>query len=151
MNLAVETLTEPVSPPGAGVQLNVLGEKMTVKGGFDDGSWAIIEVEKNPDSKVPAHHHPWDEIYYILSGGMRMMVDGRVVDAPAGTSIHIPADVVHQPLGPVLPNTRFLDICGPGQALQLFRALAHEVQPGKIDRDKVAGILSRHHVTLANP
>ncbi len=151
MHAPLDSLKQPVSPAGSGEHLNVLGERMTVKGGFADGAWAVIEVEKNPESKVPPHSHPWEEIYYILSGGMRMMVGGHVFDAPAGTSIHIPGGVVHQPLGPVQPNTRFLDILGPGQGLHLFRTLARDVSPDKPDREKVVEILKRHDVTLAIP
>jgi mannose-6-phosphate isomerase-like protein (cupin superfamily) len=140
-----------VSPPGAGERLDVLGEKMTVKSSFADGSWTVIEVEKNPDSKVPPHSHPWGEIYYVTSGSMRMMIGGTIYDAPAGTCLHIPPDVVHQPLGPVAPNTRLLNLTGAGAAVQMFRDLARNVSPSNVDRNAVIEILTFYGVSLTMP
>jgi quercetin dioxygenase-like cupin family protein len=150
MRAAAADIHEIVSAPPE-ERLNVLGEAMTVKSAFPDGSWAVIEVQKNPDSKVPPHSHPWGEIYHILAGGMRIMLDGCVHDAPAGTCIHIPPDVVHQPLGPVQPNTRFLNIVGSLSAVELYRDLSRNVSPDRPDREKVIAILTRHGVTLAMP
>lgn len=149
MHSPTARLDDSVTTPAAGEPLIVLGEKMTIKSAFPDGSWAVIEVEKNPDSKVPAHSHPWGEIYHIIAGGMRIMLAGQIYDAPAGVCVHIPADVVHQPLGPVQPGTRFLNIVGSVSAVELYRELAREVPPNRFDREKVVSILTRHGVTLA--
>jgi mannose-6-phosphate isomerase-like protein (cupin superfamily) len=134
---------------GAGEQLDVLGERILVKGRAADGAWILFEVEKNPVSKAPAHSHPWAETYYLLSGGMRMRVADRIVDAGPGTSVHVPPNVVHQFLAPVLPNTRFLALISPASGEGFFRDLADAA--GTIDPAKIAAIAGEHGVALVAP
>ena len=41
------------------------------------------------------HSHPNEQWIYILEGTFRANIGGREVEAPAGSVIYIPADVVH--------------------------------------------------------
>lgn len=42
------------------------------------------------------HTHPSDLVFYVLEGGGQVqLVDGEVVDAPAGTTIVVPKGVSH--------------------------------------------------------
>ncbi len=95
---------------------------------------------------MPAHYHPWAEVYLTLAGGMRMMVDGVEHDAPVGMLISIPPDAPHQPRGPVDPGTRMLVLMGPGSDPQMFRDLARVTADGKVDPQQVLPILNRYGV-----
>lgn len=41
------------------------------------------------------HSHPNEQWIYILEGTFRATIGGREVEAPAGSVVYIPADVVH--------------------------------------------------------
>lgn len=41
------------------------------------------------------HSHPNEQWIYILEGTFRANIGGREVEAPAGSVVYIPADVVH--------------------------------------------------------
>lgn len=133
-----------VSAPGTGEAFSAMGGRMIIRAQFE--GWTAFEMAFQGDIKVPAHSHPWAEVYFILAGGMRMMVDGVEHDAPAGAFISIPADIPHQPRGPVAPGTRVLDLMGPGFDPQMFRELARVTADGKIDPQQVLPILTRYGV-----
>lgn len=45
---------------------------------------------------VGAHSHDAnDELFYVLEGTMTFLLEGKVIDAPAGTFLRIPAGVMH--------------------------------------------------------
>ncbi len=148
MHAPHDTPRDRAVPRGGGERLDILGEELTIKGRAADGAWLLLEVKKNPESKAPAHSHPWDEIYYMLCGGMSIMVDGRRYEATPGTSIHVPAGAVHQFLGPVQPNTRFLALLSPAAGEAFFREIAREIPAGAVDPGKIAAIAARHGVAI---
>jgi mannose-6-phosphate isomerase-like protein (cupin superfamily) len=128
-----------VSGPGAGEAFSAMGERMIIRAQFE--GWTAFEIEFGTEVSVPPHAHPWPEVYFILEGGLRMMIDGEEREAPAGALLAIPADVFHQPRGPALPGTRVLDFMGPGSDPQMFRDLARVTADGKVDPQKVLPIL----------
>jgi mannose-6-phosphate isomerase-like protein (cupin superfamily) len=138
-----------VSAPGEGESFSAMGEEWIIRTRFE--GWTAFEIAFGRDVNVPPHSHPWAEVYSILTGGLRMMIDGVEYDAPAGTLISIPADVVHQPRGPAAPNTRVLDLMGPGCDPQLFRDLARVTADGTVDPQQVLPILKRYGVQPLAP
>jgi mannose-6-phosphate isomerase-like protein (cupin superfamily) len=65
-----------------------------------------------PVGRAPDHFHTYDEVVYVLAGEGALHVDGETAVLRAGSSVHLPARLVH-----CLENT------GPGelQVLGVFR------------------------------
>jgi len=54
-------------------------------------------VFKPGGSRVPAHRHLLqDETYQVLSGTVTYMLDGKIHEAPSGTTFTLPKGVVHE-------------------------------------------------------
>ena len=65
-----------------------------------------------PVGRAPDHFHKYDEVVYVLEGTGALHIDGETATLQAGSSVHLPAGLVH-----CLENT------GPGemQVLGVFR------------------------------
>lgn len=50
---------------------------------------------KPPGTGSKPHHHPSEQFFYILSGGMAVVIEGERSEAGPGGVIHIPANAVH--------------------------------------------------------
>jgi quercetin dioxygenase-like cupin family protein len=45
--------------------------------------------------EVPEHTHPHDQVGYVVSGRMRMVIGEQVLECGPGDSYHAPPDVPH--------------------------------------------------------
>jgi quercetin dioxygenase-like cupin family protein len=64
------------------------------------GEGAMINlVDLEPDSLVPLHSHPHEQIGYVVEGVMIMEIDGEMYEMPPGTAYAIPGDVMHSGRG----------------------------------------------------
>jgi quercetin dioxygenase-like cupin family protein len=45
--------------------------------------------------EVPEHTHPHDQVGYVVSGRMRMVIGEQVFECGPGDSYHAPSDVPH--------------------------------------------------------
>jgi mannose-6-phosphate isomerase-like protein (cupin superfamily) len=65
-----------------------------------------------PIGRAPDHFHTYDEVVYVLEGEGALHIDGETARLTAGTSVHLPARIVH-----------CLENVGPGemQVLGVFR------------------------------
>ena len=60
------------------------------------GRFAVLEVEEKPGYLTPPHRHDaMDETFYVLEGVLRVTMDGKTVDHPAGSFVVIPRGKVH--------------------------------------------------------
>jgi mannose-6-phosphate isomerase-like protein (cupin superfamily) len=66
-------------------------------GGETDGAYSISEwwLEPKSDGPGPHSHDANDEIFRIVEGTMSVLVGEHWIDAPAGSTIVIPAGVTH--------------------------------------------------------
>ncbi len=48
-----------------------------------------------PSSKMPAHQHPQEQIVHVLSGRMKLIVDGMPHEMKAGDSYYLASNVPH--------------------------------------------------------
>jgi quercetin dioxygenase-like cupin family protein len=48
-----------------------------------------------PPGRAPDHFHTYDEVIYVLEGKGTLFVDGEQAQLRAGTSVHLPARLVH--------------------------------------------------------
>ncbi len=62
-------------------------------------------------SKMPAHQHPQEQIVYILSGRMKLIVDGNPHEMKPGDSFYLASNVPHGV--ETLEATRVVDTFSP--------------------------------------
>lgn len=61
-----------------------------------DGRCSISEWWLEPHTQGPgAHHHPEDDIFYVLEGTMSILVGDGWVDATPGSFVLVPGGVTH--------------------------------------------------------
>jgi quercetin dioxygenase-like cupin family protein len=62
-------------------------------------------------SKMPAHRHPQEQIVHILSGHMKLIVDGTAHELKTGDSFYLPTNVPHGV--ETIEETRVIDTFSP--------------------------------------
>lgn len=62
-------------------------------------------------SKMPAHQHPQEQIVHIISGRMKLIVDGTAHEMAAGDSFYLAGNVPHGV--ETIEETRVLDTFSP--------------------------------------
>ena len=62
-------------------------------------------------SKMPAHQHPQEQIVHILSGRMKLIVDGTPHEMKAGDSFYLASNVPHGV--ETIEETRVVDTFSP--------------------------------------
>lgn len=67
-----------------------------------------------PGSKMPAHQHPQEQIVHVLSGGMKLIVDGTAHEMKTGDSFYLATNVPHGV--ETIEETRVLDTFSPPRA-----------------------------------
>jgi quercetin dioxygenase-like cupin family protein len=86
-------------PPGEGTRsLWVLGELVAYKitSYQTGGAYSLFEVETPPGSGVPPHvQHREDEAFCVLEGEYEFLVEGRTINAGAGSLIYVPKGNLH--------------------------------------------------------
>jgi mannose-6-phosphate isomerase-like protein (cupin superfamily) len=59
-------------------------------------AYAVSEWWLAPHTTGPgAHSHPEDDVFYVLSGTMSVLIDTEWVDADAGSFVLVPGNVTH--------------------------------------------------------
>jgi len=61
--------------------------------------------------KVPQHSHPNDQVGYVVSGRMRMVMGNQVTECGPGDSYHAPSNVPHS--GLALEPSVVVDVFSP--------------------------------------
>jgi quercetin dioxygenase-like cupin family protein len=83
------------------------------RAGFRGDDVLLVMNWLEPGMQTRPHHHPFEQLAYIVQGRMRFVVGDEVIVAEPGTVIRIPPDVEHygEPIGdePVLN----LDVFSP--------------------------------------
>ena len=68
----------------------------TANGACVEGDRMIVALMRMvAGTGAEPHSHPNEQWIYILEGTFRANIGGREVEAPAGSVVYIPADVVH--------------------------------------------------------
>ncbi|MGB0034434.1 MAG: cupin domain-containing protein [Candidatus Acidiferrales bacterium] len=140
-----------VIPAGAGSRQVVLGDHQTVKltGRETGGAFAIIEQNNFPGVMVPLHYHTReDEIFYIVEGELEFTIEGKVILAKGGTTVHVPREVEHafKVIGSK-PNKTIITLV-PAGAEEMFRKLSL-LPPGPPDFEKVKAICQEYGIYFA--
>jgi len=79
------------------------------------GRYSISEWWLEPHSTGPgAHSHPEDDVFYVLEGTMSLLVDGRWIDAPAGSFVLVPGGSTHDFENRSDARAAILNVSAPG-------------------------------------
>ena len=118
-----ETTTTAERPPvlleaGAGRRYDMGSRVSTVfkADGEETGArCSISEWWLEPHTKGPgAHHHPEDDIFFMLGGTMSFLVGDEWLDAPGGAFVLVPGGTTHSFENRGDERAGFLNISVPG-------------------------------------
>lgn len=88
-----------ISLPGQGQKITANGIEIHLKATVQqtNGNWSMIEYLLPPSLPGPAphYHKQTEEMFYILEGALQFVVDGEIIDAPAGTLVVVPKGAIH--------------------------------------------------------
>jgi len=103
------------------------------------GGYALLEWEAPPGAaSPPVHvHHRTDEGFYVLSGAYRFLVDGKTIEAPAGSHVLVRAGSPHTFWNAAGVPARCLIILTPPEFAQYFRELSLGLADAKTDEDSI--------------
>jgi mannose-6-phosphate isomerase-like protein (cupin superfamily) len=77
--------------------------------------YSISEWWLEPHTQGPgAHSHPEDDVFYVLSGTMSVLVDDRWIDAPAGSFVLVPGGTTHDFENRTAQAAGVLNVSAPG-------------------------------------
>ena len=90
-------------------------------------------------------HRSYEEAFYVLDGEIEYALDDRPVTASPGTTVFVPAGVVHAFKNVGNADARHLVIYAPVEVLQMIEDL------GQARPDQIAEILARYDSELVEP
>ena len=67
-----------------------------ISGEATQGKAAVLETVQRKGQEPPYHSHPeTDETYHVIEGELTFSVDGKLIPAPAGTTVFIEQGKIH--------------------------------------------------------
>lgn len=106
----------------------------------------IFDTTGTPGGGPAPHFHPWEEVYFILSGEMDVHIDGATTRLGVGDTTHIPAGVPHGYT--TLDETHFLTIVTKGNASKFFKQVATEIEMNPPDMEGVLRVAAANGATF---
>jgi quercetin dioxygenase-like cupin family protein len=109
----------------------------------DGDSFSVHEWRGSGPPVVHVHHED-DEAWHVLEGSLRFQLDGRTVEAGAGTTVFVPAGMAHT--YEALEGSRYLIVLTPR-----LRKLIAELQASQ-DHSQDGEIYRKHRSEIVpNP
>ena len=127
---------------------NVLGETVNVlASAAETGSYEVYLETVPLGAGPPPHCHPWDESFYLVSGEIDYVVDGKPGVASAGAFVHLPAGTVHSYSSRVDPSVMiaFTSKAGASALFVELDAASAEAPPSP---ERVVEVATAHQVTV---
>ncbi|WP_293794596.1 cupin domain-containing protein [uncultured Pantoea sp.] len=75
--------------------LDDLGNGVTRRILAHGGTMMAVEVTFEQDAVGPLHHHPHEQLTYVLSGRFAFTIDGVTKEVSAGDSLYKAPNIVH--------------------------------------------------------
>jgi quercetin dioxygenase-like cupin family protein len=120
--------------PGQGERIEAGASTTIVKATAETtgGAFSISEgtFPAGMQGPPPHRHSHTTDTFYVLEGTLRVTVGDREVDAPAGSYILVPPNVVHTFANTSDEPVRFLNINAPGGWENYLRDLAGAMRSG---------------------
>ena len=140
-------------PAGQGITTWVNGDIYTVKITADgsDGTLGFLEATVPPGGALPPHvHRDHDEAFYLLSGELEIVDEGKSFTAGSGDFIFCPRGRVHGLRNSGLDVFRMLFLYAPGGVERLFMEGGDVPQPGMMPRPWGPECIDKHALELMN-
>lgn len=104
----------------------IAGERMTVhvRAEQSGGAYTILESVAAPGAAAPLHYHREDEIFFVIEGLATFSVDGTIHRVGPGSTIVVPAGIVHGWKNKTTAPVRMLATFTPGGIETMFEQLA---------------------------
>jgi quercetin dioxygenase-like cupin family protein len=160
----IETSVAYYVRPGEGTRsLWVLGELVTYKitSYQTGGAYSLFEVTTQPGAGPPPHvQHREDEAFYVLEGEYQFLVEGRTINAGAGSLIYVPKGNLHAHNNVGEGIGRMLVSQTPGGLHErFFEEIGEEVKDGSTapasedppDMETIAKIAAEYGIEIAPP
>jgi quercetin dioxygenase-like cupin family protein len=119
--------------------------RLNVKIGPASGAqrFGVFESVFPPGAGAFVHRHrSYDEAFYVLEGEIEYVLDEQRVTASSGTTVFVPAGVVHTFKNVGNADARHLVIHAPVEVLQMIEEL------GQARPDQIAEILAKYDSEL---
>jgi quercetin dioxygenase-like cupin family protein len=104
----------------------------------------IFDTSGPANAGPPPHHHPWEEVYVVISGEIEVTVDGDARVVSAGGVAHVPANVKHAYRN--LTDAHFLTIVTKGNATKFFTEVAADIEMSPPDIPGVVRVAASHGI-----
>ena len=136
---------------GAMVSVLLAGEETA-------GRLAVIETRERRGATPPRHIHTReDEVVYVLEGRVRVYMDGRWLDCPAGSCVFLPRDREHT-FTVASEEARLLVLLVPAGLEGYYRELGRPAEQGdgpsedrRLDVERLVTITARYGVAITGP
>jgi quercetin dioxygenase-like cupin family protein len=144
-------VTPSITIPDTQRAIRFLGElyRVRVSGADTAGTFAVLDTEGRRGHGSPMHVHRHDsEVFVVLSGTLRVVVDGREHEAGEGSAAVLPAG---RPHGFVIvsPTARYLTL-HHGPTFEQFVAAAADEGDG-IPPGRLTAIAAEHGIDIVGP
>lgn len=148
-----------ISLPGEGQKITANGIEIYIKASVNhtNGQWSMVEYFLPPHLPGPAphYHKATEELFYVLEGTLQFLVDGKTLDAPAGTLVTVPVNAVHAFKNVSGNPVRFQVWFSPGGMEQYFLDVQELIQQEPTwppaDMSKLFSLMARHDMYPAAP
>jgi quercetin dioxygenase-like cupin family protein len=133
------------SGPGRDLIFKVTGED--TGGAFD---YFIVEVA--PKGGPPLHvHHRQEETIHALKGRYKIQIGEEIFTCEEGGFAYLPSNVPHAFLNLTDEQGEIVVVYTPGGGHKFYEELGPATRSGTPDRETVAAIFEKHHMTLLGP
>jgi quercetin dioxygenase-like cupin family protein len=132
------------------VDLGGLGVRFKVYSEQTGGNFAVVEHPIEPGVLVEPHTHQHeDELSYVVSGTIWARVGDTEIQAPAGTYVWKPRQVLHTFWNPGPEPALIVETISPGGFERLFEQVAALLQePGPSTDEDVVALCGRYGLVL---
>jgi quercetin dioxygenase-like cupin family protein len=144
--------TPTITNPDTQRVIPFLGElyRVRVSGADTAGTFAVLDTEGQRGHGTPMHVHRHDtEVFLVLSGTLRVIVDGQEHEAGEGSAAVLPAGHPHG-FVIVSPTARYLAL-HHGPTFEQFAAAAAGEGDDIPDPARLTAIAAEHGIDIVGP
>jgi quercetin dioxygenase-like cupin family protein len=135
---------------GHGRPLAVVGETIEILADGQRTEGQEIFMQTGPvNAGPPAHHHPWDESFFVVEGNVEFQVGDQRHKAEPGTLVFVPANTTHA-FRFLTPGARFLSFTSRPAQAQFFTEMNRDLKRPD-DMPTMMAVCARNQVSVDGP